>query len=80
MHIKLKAFGIARDILGGGEVDFQWEGRADVTTLQKALLVQYPRFQNVASIKIAVNEAYGLPDQLIGPEDEIVVIPPVSGG
>ena len=55
-------------------------GRADVTTLQKALLVQYPRFQNVASIKIAVNEAYGLPDQLIGPEDEIVVVPPVSGG
>ncbi|MEO0581429.1 MAG: MoaD/ThiS family protein [Bacteroidota bacterium] len=80
MHIKLKAFGIARDIMGGGEVDFSWEGLTSVEGLQEALLAQYPRFQTVKSIKIAINEAYALPGQAIEPQDEVAIIPPVSGG
>ncbi|MEL6133162.1 MAG: MoaD/ThiS family protein [Bacteroidota bacterium] len=80
MHIKLKAFGIAREIMGGGEVFFSWDGEKNVEGLQKALLAQFPRFQTVKSIKIAINEAYARPGQSIELQDDVAIIPPVSGG
>jgi len=80
MKIKLLAFGISRDILGGAEKEFEWEGEQTVLGLKKALMDAYPDFLDLASLRIAVNEAYATDEQTIQATDEIVLIPPVSGG
>ncbi|MEO0900310.1 MAG: MoaD/ThiS family protein [Bacteroidota bacterium] len=80
MRIKLLAFGIARDIIGGTEKDFNWTGEATVGGLKEALLKEFPAFVDLASLRIAVNEAYAEDETPISTSDEIVLIPPVSGG
>ena len=32
------------------------------------------------SFRIAVNRKFAAPDQLVGPDDEVAMIPPVAGG
>lgn len=80
MKINLLAFGIARDILGGSTMEFEWEGEAKVGKLKEELQAKYPAFIDLASLRIAVNESYATDEQSIEEGDEIVIIPPVSGG
>jgi molybdopterin synthase sulfur carrier subunit len=40
-----------------------------------------PAFQEVLSVsKVWVNGEPSSPDQSVGPQDEVVVLPPISGG
>ena len=48
--------------------------------LKIKLLDIYPAFSNLNSLAIALNEAYAQDTQEIKEKDEIVLIPPVSGG
>ena len=80
MTVKLIAFGIARDILGGKSVEVSLEGSPTVQGLLDTLSNRYPDFDKLASLKVAVNTEYASPSQEIHPADEIVLIPPVSGG
>jgi len=80
MQLTLIAFGIARDILGGKQVEFELGEPYTVTHLLEALQQQYPQINGLKSIKVAVNSEYANNDQLLKTEDEIVLIPPVSGG
>lgn len=80
MTIKLVAFGIAKDILQNQSVDFSIAEEATVGTLKSDLCAQYPEFQRLKSFAIAVNEEYQTDDFVINSSDEVVIIPPVSGG
>lgn len=80
MQVRILAFGIARDILGGSQMTVELPSQANVAQLKEKLCDQYPDFQRLASLSIAVNTAYADDNQLIKPEDELVIIPPVSGG
>ena len=80
MKVKLIAFGIARDILGGKSVEIAFPGPHTVQGLLDTLNDRYPDFDKLASLKVAVNTEYASPSQEIHPTDEIVLIPPVSGG
>lgn len=78
MKVRVKAYGIARDIAGR---DFELEvGGTTVGDLRKALLNTYPAMANLASLLIAVNESYAGDETGISETDEVVLIPPVSGG
>jgi molybdopterin synthase sulfur carrier subunit len=44
------------------------------------LIEKYPSFQKLSSLRIAVNEEYAEDHTEIKETDEIVLIPPVSGG
>jgi molybdopterin converting factor subunit 1 len=79
MNYKIKAFGIARDILGAKEVSLEVKGN-QVADLRKHLLTQYPTLNDLNSLLIAVNLSYAEDDKQIQESDEIVLIPPVSGG
>ena len=74
------AFGIARDIVGGSNLSFQIQEAATVGVLKNALLSTYPKFEELRSLAIAVNSEYANDDQVIQASDEVVLIPPVSGG
>ena len=80
MQLKIAAFGIARDIVGGAEIEFLTQEGITVQELKEALGEQFPQFGNLRSLAIAVNNEYGNPEQIVKASDEIVLIPPVSGG
>lgn len=80
MKIKLLCFGITRDILGGFEKEIELPEGASVAFLKHKLTQDFPDFGKLTSLRIAVNEEYGNEEQVITERDEIVLIPPVSGG
>ena len=80
MEVKILAFGIARDILGGPEIQLSTPPDLKVNQLLKLLTERYPRFGDLTSLAIAVNADYAESDQLITPGDEVAIIPPVAGG
>ena len=79
MKHKIKAFGIARDILGGNEVEIEVSGQT-VADLRQHLAQSYPTLQGLKSLFIAVNHNYADDQTVLRENDEIAVIPPVSGG
>ncbi|HEX7387589.1 MAG TPA: MoaD/ThiS family protein [Castellaniella sp.] len=41
---------------------------------------QYPQLESIAGLKIAVNQEYAGPTDLIRPGDEVALFEPVTGG
>ncbi len=80
MQIRILAFGIAKDIIGSRSIDWNMEGPKRADELKKEIISTYPALSDLASIKIAVNEAYVEDDYEIHENDEVAIIPPVSGG
>ena len=80
MKVKVLAFGIAKDIFGGSSTEVALSGDASVEALRTALETQYPRLKQLASFMIAVNDEYAEAGQVLAQEDEVAIIPPVSGG
>jgi len=80
MKISILAFGIARDILGGSSIDIELNEQPTAGQLKQHLCEQYPDFEKLASISLAVNTEYAKDEQLLEKGDEVVIIPPVSGG
>ncbi|PSL49800.1 molybdopterin synthase sulfur carrier subunit [Chitinophaga niastensis] len=72
-------FGVAKDIAGVPVIDIP-EHITDVAALKAWLYNSYPALQQLKSLMIAVNREYAGDGQLISSDDEIAVIPPVSGG
>jgi len=78
--MKVLTFGIAKDIVGGSEMELPYEEGMTVMALKKAVLNAFPQFERLNSLAIAVNNEYADNDLQISPNDEVVLIPPVSGG
>lgn len=78
MKLRVFAYGIVRDI-AGKSFEMKVPGKT-VGDLRSALIQTYPSLANLPSLMIAVNQNYAGDDQPISPEDEVVLIPPVSGG
>jgi molybdopterin converting factor subunit 1 len=80
MNIQILAFGIARDILKKSTLNLSLDKDVTVGDLKAKLCDQYPEFELLRSFSIAVNEEYRKDDFVLSENDEIVIIPPVSGG
>ncbi len=80
MNLKILSFGIAKEIIGQLELSVQLPEAATVADLKQFLTQQFPDFQKLASLRVAVNTEYADDAALLHPNDEIVLIPPVSGG
>lgn len=78
--MKVLTFGIAKDIVGGPQMELPYVEGMTVLALKKAVLDAYPQFEKLNSLAIAVNNEYAEDDLNIRPQDEVVLIPPVSGG
>jgi molybdopterin converting factor small subunit len=80
MKIKLVAFGIAKDILQSKHMEVDLSPGDSISTLRQTLVHRYPEFAKLKSLSFAVgvnyqDDAYGLHEN-----DEVAIIPPVSGG
>lgn len=80
MQITIVGFGIAKDILGGQTVEIDLPESSSVGHLKASLFERYPDFQKLRSLAIAVNSEYAADDLLLSSRDDVVLIPPVSGG
>ena len=80
MEINIRAFGIARDIMGGSLSSMVIEEGATVKILLQQLKEKYADLGGLTSVLIAVNEEYADMDYVLSSTDEVVIIPPVSGG
>lgn len=78
-QFNVKAFGITRDILGGNQKAVRIDGQT-VADLRAELLRQYPQLVGLRSLFIAVNSNYAEESAVLNENDEIALIPPVSGG
>lgn len=80
MEIDILAFGIAKDIFGSSSVSLQLGCAATTADLKTALEAKYPRLKQLASYMVAVNNEYAADNAPITEQDEVAIIPPVSGG
>jgi molybdopterin converting factor subunit 1 len=81
MKIKVRFFAILRERAGAAEITRDLEDGSTVADLWQALQRDFPKL-NVAGIRLlyAVNQNYVSPDFKLSDQDEVVFIPPVSGG
>lgn len=80
MKINLLAFGIAKEILGASESDFPVSEELTIQELKKQLTAAFPDFKKLVKFQIAVNQEYQTDDFILSANDEVAIIPPVSGG
>lgn len=80
MKYKINLFGITRDIVGKNITEVEVNQEADVQTVLGILKSDFPKLQEIKSLLIAVNSEYAEGDLVLSENDEIALIPPVSGG
>lgn len=80
MKIKITAFGIAKDILQGTSQDLEQDHIQTIGELRQYLCQQYPAFTRLQKISFAVNEEYQDDQFSLQENDEVIILPPVSGG
>ncbi len=80
MRIKILTFGITRDIIGTDEYELELADGANSDDLKNKLIERFPKIATLKSLMIAVNNAYSHSAQVLNENDEIALIPPVSGG
>lgn len=80
MTTTIIAFGIAKEIIGNQVLELELDAGVTVGQLKEVLCKKFPEFERLRSLAIAVNEEYQTDDFVIGSGDEVVIIPPVSGG
>ena len=78
--MKILAFGIVKDIFSNAVIDVECKNESSVDDLKNMLEKKYPRLNELGSYMIAVNNEYASAGDIINENDEIAVIPPVSGG
>ena len=81
MRVNVSLFARLRDIAGTSEIEQQVEEGATVQAVWNGLLNEFPDLKNYqSSISTAVNAEYSRMDALVGEDDEVAFLPPVSGG
>lgn len=81
MKIKVKFFAILRERAGAGEVDREVKEGCTVRELWQTLQLDYPKLASAETrLLYAVNQNYVHGDHTLKERDEVVFVPPVSGG
>ena len=81
MKVKVKLFAILRERAVTAEVTKEIQEGSTVADLWAALQQDYPKLA-VPGVRLlyAVNQDYVSPDRVLKNSDEVVFVPPVSGG
>lgn len=81
MKVKVKFFAILRERVGAGEITKEIHEGSTVKDLWEALKRDYPKLAPAEMYLLyAVNQDYVAPDHVLRDHDEVVFVPPVSGG
>lgn len=80
MDVNILLFGITKDLVGKQKLQMQLPEGTVVANFKKLLSKKYPELIELNSLAIAVNSEYASDDVVLHSNDEIALIPPVSGG
>ncbi len=80
MKINLVLFGIAKDIIGASKSQLEVKEGMMIKEFKQILVDEYPKMKDLTSISFAVGTDYVTDDYLLKNNEEVVIIPPVSGG
>ena len=79
--MKILLFGITREITGKSRIEVPADaGITTVKALKNWLGRQYPAMDGLSSLAVAVDSEYAEDEDLLSADQEIALIPPVSGG
>jgi molybdopterin converting factor subunit 1 len=81
MNVRVLFFGVLRDLVGKASETLDLRDGAcagDVLTHYESQVPQMK--ESLASVAIAVNQEYSSPGTKLNSDDEIALLPPVSGG
>jgi molybdopterin synthase sulfur carrier subunit len=81
--MKILLFGVTRDILGTESLSIQEEIAESIKTvgaLKNYLSESFSGLNRLSTLAVAVNMVYANDNDPVTPNDEIALIPPVSGG
>ncbi len=80
MKINIKFFGQHKEDLSKSELVINLKNNLTIKDLIELLKIQEPNFSKFKSYAIAVNLNYENLDYVLKENDEVAIIPPVSGG
>ena len=80
MKVNLLAFGIAREILKTKTLKVDVPSGATIAVLKQQLLQMHPELGKLKSLSFAVGENYQQDSYTLSEDNEVAIIPPVSGG
>jgi len=81
MKVRVRCFASAREIVGTGELVVDLPEGSTLIQLLDRIQGQFPRLQGLAgSLLFSVNREYAPSDKRLSADDEVALIPPVSGG
>jgi molybdopterin converting factor subunit 1 len=81
MRVRVLFFGMLKEIAGRSTENVDLQEGASVRDLLGHYESQLPALKNLLpSVALAVNQQYAAPDTVLGPDDEVALLPPVSGG
>ena len=78
--VSVLLFGITRDLTGQSAITLPLGEGTQVGDVLASLHQQFPALAGIRSVLVAVNGEYAETDQILNQNDEIALIPPVSGG
>lgn len=81
MSVRVLFFGPLTDIAGAGPHPFSLPAPATVQQLHDLLFEKWPALRtHASSLLTAVNMTYARRDEIIPPDAEVAIMPPVQGG
>lgn len=80
MNVNILLFGITKDMVGKQKLKMKLPRDTTLADFKKILSEKYPELIELNSIAIAVNSEYATDEIVLQSNDEIALIPPVSGG
>lgn len=82
MLLNIKLFGVVKEKIGSDTLVFEASSQASLTVaeLLEQLKGAYPVLGSLSSLAVAVNHTYASGEVALQAQDEIALIPPVSGG
>ena len=79
--MKIKLFGITKELVGKAEIELpETVEIKTVGELKNWLFSQFPDIGGLNSLAVAVDHDYAEDHELLNPNQEVALIPPVSGG
>ncbi|GAB4525536.1 MAG: MoaD/ThiS family protein [Anaerolineales bacterium] len=81
MQLTIRLFATLKDRVGAPQVTLHLPAGATVADTLSALTAAYPAVEaSLPSLLVSVNQEYADREQVLQPDDEIALFPPVSGG
>jgi molybdopterin converting factor subunit 1 len=80
MQIRILVFGVVKEIAAASSFEVAVDDHTNVKQLRMVLEKKFPKLATISSYRLAVNNEFAVDETTIHENDEIAIIPPVSGG